>query len=154
MTRTTRPIDQCYVYEDPKDPKSCWLWTRGTNGVGYGTTYWRSKTMSAHVVLYTMYKGEIPDGCELDHLCRNRLCVNPEHLEAVPRRVNLRRGKSTKLTEIEVIEIKNLLLEGRTYQELGRKYYVAKSTIQAIANGTSWSDILVEYKQRNHEGVR
>jgi hypothetical protein len=75
------------------DPESgCWVWLRGTNGVGYGTLRRNGRDHYAHRWFYEKHVGPIPAGLELDHLCRNRLCCNPEHLEAVTRTENLRRG--------------------------------------------------------------
>lgn len=67
---------------------SCWVWTGAKQSRGYGN--YRGKL--AHRVSYEKYVGEIPSGLTIDHLCRNRLCVNPEHLEAVTQYVNNMRG--------------------------------------------------------------
>lgn len=55
---------------------------------------YEGRNWAAHRVSYLWGKGEIPTGLDLDHLCRNRACVNPDHLEAVSRSVNLLRGKT------------------------------------------------------------
>ena len=65
----------------------CWIWQAGTTD-GYG----RFNKKYSHRISYELYNGKIPEGLELDHLCRNRLCVNPNHLEAVTHRVNILRG--------------------------------------------------------------
>ena len=70
----------------------CWIWTKATTWNGYGLSALNGKKTTAHRVMYGLHNGPIPDGLELDHLCRNRLCVNPEHLEPVTHSINLRRG--------------------------------------------------------------
>lgn len=70
----------------------CWLW-RGTIHVeGYGHFSLNSKAVPAHRVAYQVAKGPIPEGLQIDHLCKVRNCVNPDHLEAVTQRVNVLRG--------------------------------------------------------------
>lgn len=71
----------------------CIEWTASINGAGYGTfTAASYQTVMAHRWAYERFVGLIPEGLRLDHLCRNRRCVNPEHLEPVSQRENVRRG--------------------------------------------------------------
>ena len=58
------------------EPNGCWIWTGGTSGHGYGSFYDGEKQTYAHRFSYRMFIGEIPDGFEIDHLCKQRLCVN------------------------------------------------------------------------------
>ena len=71
----------------------CWIW-RGSVGVwGYGQFQpRRGRNLRAHRVAWELIRGPIPQGLVLDHLCRNKLCVNPDHLEPVTNRVNTLRG--------------------------------------------------------------
>lgn len=72
----------------------CWDWTGAKVNKGYGffRIHPRYGTTAAHRSAYIMFKGEIPEGLTIDHLCKNIGCVNPEHLEAVPLAENLRRA--------------------------------------------------------------
>lgn len=71
----------------------CWEWLGAVrNKGGYGSVHWNGKTEFAHRVGFLLAKGEIPDGLVLDHLCRNRMCCRPDHLEAVTPSLNVRRG--------------------------------------------------------------
>lgn len=70
----------------------CWLWTASINASGYGSFGAGGKSRLAHRVAYEFVRGEIPAGLTLDHLCRVRSCVNPDHLEPVTARENTRRG--------------------------------------------------------------
>jgi hypothetical protein len=72
----------------------CWTWTASDNGQGYGQFYLRSgRKVHAHRYAYEAVVGPIPAGLELDHLCANPSCVNPRHLEPVPHRTNMLRGR-------------------------------------------------------------
>lgn len=93
-----RPIEERFWRLVEKGP-GCWMW-KGSLNNGYGSLSAGSRTdhsrgkIPAHVISYELHIGRVPEGAEIDHACRNRACVNPEHLEAVPRRVNILRGES------------------------------------------------------------
>jgi len=76
----------------------CWEWTAGRDRHGYGqlkiSSAGRKTTARAHRVVYEIVRGPIPEGLTLDHLCRNRGCVNPSHLEPVTIGDNIRRGET------------------------------------------------------------
>lgn len=72
----------------------CWLWTATLAGAGYGQIRLAgrgSPMVYAHRVAYELFLGEIPPGHEIDHRCRVKACVNPDHLEAVTHGENIRR---------------------------------------------------------------
>src|SRR3990167_2826683 len=84
------------MYVENGIESACWPWPYGKNGDGYGSFGRAGKQYSAHIFIYELIKGEVPRNCELDHLCRNRSCINPEHLEPVSHTVNVRRGRGRK----------------------------------------------------------
>lgn len=77
-----------------RNPDGCWLWEGGTTGPGYGRFFLSGATVLPHRFAYEQFVGPIPDGLQIDHLCRNPNCVNPDHLEPVTARMNVRRGVS------------------------------------------------------------
>lgn len=76
-------------------PSGCWLWTKSRSRDGYGWASLNNKTYQAHRLVYLLSEGQIPDGLVLDHLCRRRHCVNPDHLEPVTPGENIRRSTLT-----------------------------------------------------------
>lgn len=78
----------------PEPNSGCWLWGAGLSPEGYGrlSESGTRKALYAHRYSYELHKGPIPEGLELDHLCRVRSCVNPDHLEPVTRKTNMLRG--------------------------------------------------------------
>lgn len=76
--------------------EDCWIWMACKRGNGYGEFHLAGKTNLAHRVSYQIFKGEIPDDLDIDHMCHNRSCVNPDHLQAVSRSMNNQNRKSAQ----------------------------------------------------------
>lgn len=73
---------------DRKDTEACWTWLGATTPNGYGSFRFGSRSHPAHRVSYILSRGDIPPKYYIDHTCRNRLCVNPNHLRTVTPKVN------------------------------------------------------------------
>lgn len=71
----------------------CWEWQKALTSDGYGRVQFNKKQQQAHRVSYELFVSSIPDGFHVDHLCRNRSCINPKHLEAVSQLENTLRGR-------------------------------------------------------------
>jgi hypothetical protein len=88
----TPSLDYIFSRATEDSSRGCWIWNLSLNRGGYATIKRRDGTYSIHRVVYEQARGEIPDGFDIDHLCRTRNCVNPWHMEPVSRRVNVGRG--------------------------------------------------------------
>lgn len=75
-------------------PQGCWVWTDYISPKGYGRFWDGSRIQLAHRVSYELHRGPITEGLQIDHLCRNRRCIRPDHLEVVTSRENWQRGNS------------------------------------------------------------
>lgn len=83
----------------------CWVWTGPTSGgtgrgSGYGRMSLNGATVAVHRAVFEVVFGPIPPRKHIDHLCRNRLCVNPEHLEMVTHKKNCKRRDEAALTKL------------------------------------------------------
>lgn len=122
-----------------KRKNGCWEWTGGTGKKElYGRVWLNGNTITAHSAVYQLLVGEVPKGKELDHLCRNRLCVNPKHLEAVTHAENLRRRVDIKLDFNKVQEIRTMIKAGYKQKIIAEKYGIYPSVVSRIGNGKAW----------------
>jgi hypothetical protein len=85
--------DRFWERVSPEPNTGCWLWTGAEFRGGYG----RLGPRLAHRMAYEALVGPVPEGLDLDHLCRVRCCVNPDHLEPVTRRENILRGAGGRM---------------------------------------------------------
>lgn len=91
-----RDIDRFMVRVDISEETGCWNWTTGLLD-GYGCFSLNGRGISAHRFSYMYFKGPIPEGLHIDHLCKNRRCCNPSHLEAVTQQENSRRSRGKRV---------------------------------------------------------
>lgn len=82
---------------------SCWEWTGAISSTGYGHMSLGGRMVAAHRIAHELFKGPIPEGLVIDHICRNRRCANPDHLEAVTNEENLRRGREASDTSAPAV---------------------------------------------------
>lgn len=122
-------------YETP-----CWVWLRSSTRKGYGRMWSpaASRLVSAHRYYYEHFIGLIPSGLQIDHLCRNRACVNPQHMEPVTQHVNQQRGTNAKLTRQLADEIRRRGQTGASGKQLAREFGVSDTVIYGIIHGRLW----------------
>ncbi len=90
-------LERLMAKVSPEPMSGCWLWSGYLNACGYGVIRTDTSTALAHRMSYELLVKSIPADLEIDHLCRVRSCINPDHLEPVRHRVNVQRGASTTL---------------------------------------------------------
>lgn len=124
-------------------PNGCIEWTGQKNWSGYGKVYYQGKNWFVHRLLLTLFHGPIPNGYVPDHLCGNRLCMNPTHMELVTSQVNTLRGKAAqvgkrnprRLPFSEIQEIRRLhYVDDVPYSELSHKFKIPLNSISEIVN--------------------
>lgn len=92
----------------------------------------------AHVQAWEQIHGPVPDGHELDHLCRVRSCVRDDHLEPVTRLVNIERGQLAKLTRADAQAIREAVSAGQLQCVVAARFGVSRPRVSLIVNGKAW----------------
>lgn len=123
------------------DPSGCWRWVNGTTTNGYGHFSICGVYYQAHRIAYILHRGPVPESMQLDHLCRNRWCVNPWHLEIVTATENMRRGTSTKLDLQRVAAIRAAVASGISQRKVAPMFGIDHSTVCRIMAGRIWADV-------------
>jgi hypothetical protein len=124
------------------DPETgCWVWQRGFYNTGYGSIHGRARAVSAvaHRFVYETEVGPVPEGLVLDHLCRNKACVNPDHLEPVTNAENIRRGNQAILDKPAVKEIR--ARHAALLKELAETYGVTAASIRNVITSQTWDGV-------------
>lgn len=129
-SRVSAPVE---FLEDPET--HCWVWQRARNHEGYGKV---GGGGPAHVAYYRELVGPIPKGLHLDHLCSNRVCVNPGHLEPVTPGENVRRSQTAKLNWDAVSEIRANPKTPR--RVLAGRFGVTPGTISCVRTEKTWPE--------------
>lgn len=136
----TRPVaDRLWEKASTLDPEVCWEWTAACTPNGYGAIQVDGRKELAHRVAYEIVNGPIPEGRYIDHLCRNPVCINPRHLEAVSPAENIRRGASAKLTHAQAQAIRQRVEAGEAQRKMAKEYGVSEALVSMVVNGDRWS---------------
>lgn len=113
----------------------CWNWNYSLDTDGYG----RMAKKRAFKVYYERFKGEIPKGKIIDHVCFNRKCVNPDHLRAITKSENSRIKKDNKLDWNKVDEIKKLSSQGLKQYQIANRFDIHQCHVSRVLTGLRWN---------------
>jgi len=127
------------------DPTTdCWLWLKSLHTNGYGVAYsddGNHERKQAHRMVWEWVYGDIPIGFELDHLCRNRACVNPTHIRLATRAENTQCGLIAKLNPNEVQRIRHLRKQGLSERRIAGMVGVSRGTISGVVRNQTWKNV-------------
>lgn len=127
---TRRSDSDLYTVEDRGFDTPCWVWSGSLDKKGYGRIN-RDGYLYAHRYMYERVNGPVPEGFELDHLCRVRQCVNPGHVEPVTHAENMRRSVWQRLSPDELETI--ISLDGKMPQvRIAERFGVSQAHISRI----------------------
>lgn len=168
---------KCRLLNRIEKKDKCWEWKGTINTMGYGEMCVQGRIQRAHRLSYILFKGEIPKGIFVCHICDNPKCINPDHLWLGTAKQNnedcLRKGRwkgrtgiklslehkkklsgpkkswfkngekhpRSKLKELDIKEIRNMLNEDFTYQEIADKFGLSQSSLADIKFRRTWSHI-------------
>jgi hypothetical protein len=136
-------------------PAMCWLWTGATKG--RDGLYGKFREHTAHRYAYQLHRGPIPDGLMVRHMCGNKRCVNPAHLELGTAQDNYRdrfrlgegtggvggQGETNSRSKLSAPEVRYIIVnpDRLTGRQLARKFSVSPATICLIRKGERWKHV-------------
>jgi hypothetical protein len=144
----------------PEPNSGCWLWIGSVGKNGYARFLADGRTRNAHRYAYSILVGEVASDLELDHLCRVRCCVNPAHLEAVTKAVNVARGLArpptlrgeshpgVTVSDSDVAEARRLRADGWKLIDIAKRFGVGLST------ASRWSRFAVRRADRSEAATK
>lgn len=133
---------------------SCWTFKNRCKKTGYGVFKYKNE-QRAHRVSYIFFKGNIKGGNVIMHLCNNKLCVNPDHLIQGPNSINIKMAwddglikaqsgstnGNSKLKEVDVLKIRQLLINKTPYKNIMEFYNISKATVYRINKKLNWGHL-------------
>lgn len=112
--------DRLEAWSMPEPNSGCTIWIGTISRCGYARLIVRGKTKLAHRLAYEEFVGPIPDGLVIDHICRNRACINVRHMEVVTQKENILRGTAPAASNVA----KSSCVHGHPFDTTNTRYYV------------------------------
>jgi hypothetical protein len=120
----------------------CILWCGAVNSKGYGM----AAHGSAHRQAYATFVGETPPGSEIHHMCRNKLCVNPDHLDCLTRDEHAAlEGRPIKLDHEQVRAMLRDIVAGVPHGEIARRFDISRPYVSLVKFGHRWAPTVREF---------
>lgn len=138
LVKRDRLTDDLWAVEDRGHDTPCWIWNGVPRPNGYARTKFQGRVGLAHRLMYEQEIGAIPEGLTLDHLCRVRNCVNPDHLEPVTTAVNVQRGRTTRITP-EIVQA--VRLARGPNKAIAEAFGLGQSHVSMIRSRRIWKNI-------------
>lgn len=131
--------DDFWARVDIKDSADCWEW-QASHPTGYGQFRYNGKYERAHKLAYEFAFGEVSDSLVVRHLCFNKLCCNPNHLQLGTHTDNARDEDRTELNWDKVHYIREQHLKGVRQKQIAQELGISKANIWAIVHEISWRE--------------
>jgi hypothetical protein len=119
----------------------CWIWQLSVHAHGYGRVN-RDGHAYAHRWYYERAKGPIPDGAHVHHTCHNRLCVNPDHLEALSAGDHQRRGVRRRRYTLTPEAVREIRASAASHRSLGIRFGCSATNIASVRTRRTWKDVV------------